>query len=135
MRQSVTAVLALAIILLATTEAMAFPDFKKMFEERYVKPADDDAFTEAFKTASCNTCHVKGKRKGVRNSYGDVLAELIPGNGNARIVAADNRAAEKAKVNAEAMAAIKKAESMKAPDGGTWGEMFKALKLPPAPEE
>lgn len=123
------------VVLAIASPALALPDFKKAFEQKYVKPAGNPAFEAAFKTASCNTCHVKGKKKNVRNAYGKVLADLIPGNAAMRIRAANNKAAEKTKINDKTIEAMKKAEAMEAPGGGTWGEMFKAHKLPPAPKE
>lgn len=135
MKRVCLALLVGAVTLAFTAPAMALPDFKKAFEAKYVKPSKSEEFAEAFKSASCNTCHVKGEKKDVRNHYGKILAEMIPGDAGKRIKEAADKDAEKAKVNAEAMEAMKKAEEKEAPGGGTYGELFKAHKLPPAPKE
>ncbi|MCR9119481.1 MAG: hypothetical protein NXI22_21320, partial [bacterium] len=78
-----------------------------------------------------NTCHVKGAKKNVRNAYGEELAKLIEGNAAQRIKAPGaNKNAIKAAINKEADKAMKKVETMDAPGGGTYGDLFKAGKLP-----
>ena len=55
---------------LFVSPASALPPFKKAFEDKYVTNSSSTDFQAAFKTASCNTCHVKGKEKTARNAYG-----------------------------------------------------------------
>lgn len=136
MKRVCLALLIGAVSLAFTAPASALPDFKKAFEAKYVKPSGSEEFAAAFKKASCNTCHVKGEKKDVRNAYGEELAKLIEGDAGSRIKeAGDNKDAVKEAVNKEAMEAMMKVESMKAPGGGTYGEMLKAGKIPPPPAE
>ena len=67
-----------AALLLGATyrPAEAFPDFKKAFDAKYVK-GGSDALKAAFKTQSCNTCHIKGKPKKMQNAYGHELHEAL----------------------------------------------------------
>ncbi len=116
--------------------ALALAPFKKAFQKRYVDPSDSEAFKAAFKKASCNTCHVKGKKKDVRNPYGDELAKLIEGDANARIKAAakeggsEGRKAETEKILKELEAAFAKVETLKSPTGETFGDRLKNGLLP-----
>ncbi|MCE9546546.1 MAG: hypothetical protein K8T25_13650 [Planctomycetia bacterium] len=115
--------------------AEALPPFKKAFEEKYVKPANNEAFSEAFKAEGCNVCHVKGKKKDIRNAYGEALAKLIEGDAKHRLDEAgkesdDAKAAEMKKILGELDAAFTKVEAEKAPDGETFGAKIKAGKLP-----
>ena len=74
-----------AIAAMTTPRVEALAPFKKAFQKKYVDESDKDSLKEAFKKASCNTCHVKGEKKTVRNEYGDELAKLIDGDANQRI--------------------------------------------------
>ena len=115
--------------------ARALAPFKKAFQEKYVDGSDNEALKEAFKKASCNTCHLKGKKKEERNPYGEELAKLIEGDANARIKAAgkngqDARKAETEKILAELDKAFDEVAKKEAPEGGTFGERIAAGKLP-----
>jgi len=129
----------MAAVALISPKAEAIAPFKKAFQQKYVDSSDDDAFKQAFKKTSCNTCHVKGEKKPVRNAYGDELAKIIDGNANERIKAAgkeggsDGRKAETAKVLIELDVAFGKVEKVKSPSGQAYGEMLKNGELPPPP--
>ena len=120
------------------SSASALPAFKKAFEDKYVTPSGNADFAAAFKAASCNTCHVKGKDKKERNAYGQALAKFTGGKAAATLKAA------KAQGDAAAKAAMDdilkklgdgfdKAESEKSPSGPTYGELIKSGKLPASP--
>ena len=119
---------------LFVSPASALPQFKKAFEEKYVANGNAD-LQAAFKAASCNTCHVKGKDKKVRNEYGMALSKIIGGHAKAQIDAAKkvSDAAGKAKL-AEVLKkldeAFDKVEKEKSASGQTYGEEIKAGKLP-----
>ena len=118
---------------LFTSKSDALPDFKKAFEEKYVKPANDPQFTKLVKTTNCNVCHVKGEEKTVRNAYGEALEKLVNGNAKQRLDAAKKagaEAAEKAKLMNEFDAALTKTEADKSAGGVTYGELLKQHKLP-----
>ncbi len=117
--------------------ALAISPFKKAFDEKYVKASEDETFQATFRKAGCYTCHIKGKKKDVLNHYGWQLSQLIDGVAKDRIDAArkggrDAKKAEETKLVKELEQAFKKAESIKTPDGKTYGELFKAHGLPPA---
>jgi hypothetical protein len=120
-----------------TSPASALPDFKKAFEARYVTNSDNEQFKEAFKTAGCNVCHVKGNidRK-ARNPYGAALAKITGGHAKTDLDAAkktggDEGRAEKLKEILKKLdGAFDKVETQKSASGQTYGEMFKAGKLP-----
>ena len=119
-----------------TNSAFGLPQFKKAFDLRYVKPAGNQGMKAAFKKQSCNTCHIKGKKKNVNNPYGEELGKLIPGNAKKRIKAAKTmggkpaQKAEKDKVLKELEAAFDAVEKMKDAKGEIYGEKIKAGKLP-----
>ncbi|MDP7019951.1 MAG: hypothetical protein QGG36_29405, partial [Pirellulaceae bacterium] len=105
------------------------------FDEKYVKNSGNDDFKAAYKKASCNVCHVKGKKKDWVNAYGLELAELIPGNAKQRLADAkkkgtEERAAENEKLVKELLAAFGKVAEKKSPGGKTYAEMFKSHELP-----
>lgn len=120
------------MILVHTREADALPPFKKAFDEKYVAPANDPAFTQAFGTAGCNVCHVNGQKKDVRNAYGEALAKLIKGDAAKRLKDAGpaGKAAETKKLLGELNDAFTKTEADKSPSGPTYGELLKQHKLP-----
>lgn len=134
MKRVALATLCGAVLLcLAAGPVSALPQFKKDFADKYVEPANDEAFAEAAKKASCNLCHVKGEGKDKRNAYGEELAKLIPGDAKDRIAKATdagNGDAEKEKVGKELAEAFKKVETMKSPSGETYGDRLKGHKLP-----
>ena len=128
--------LSVAVISWITPTAQALAPFKKAFQQKYVDDGDD-ALKAAFKKASCNTCHVKGKKKDERNTYGDELAKLIEGDAQSRIKAAgkngaEARKAETQKILAELDKALDEVAKKDAVDG-TYGERIKAGKLPVDP--
>ena len=124
-------------IALTVAPATAMSPFKKAFDETYVKKSDDQEFQTAFKKMSCNTCHVKGKKKDWLNAYGQELAKLIPGNAKERLdkakeIGTEEKTAETEKLQKELVAAFAKVEGMKAPSGETYSELFESHKLPTA---
>lgn len=76
--------------IVCTHDAMALPQFKKPFSEKYAKNHKSKEFQQAVKKASCNACHVKGVDKKIQNEYGKVLNKLI--EGNAKKYLADEKA-------------------------------------------
>ena len=127
-----------ATVTLISPNANAIAPFKKAFQKKYVDPSDNESFQDAFKKASCNSCHVKGEKKTVRNSYGDELAKLIDGDANARIKAAGKeggsaaRKSETEKVLQELEKAFDEVAKKKNKNGETYGEQLKQGKLPTA---
>ena len=126
-----------AVTSLGTSAAFAISPFKKAFDEKYVKESGNEEFQAAFRKAGCYTCHVKDEKKDVVNAFGWELAQLIEGNAKDRTDAAreessDAKKAEEEKLLKEFAAALQKVEAMKAPSGETYGELFKAHKLPTA---
>ena len=120
-----------------TTSAHALAPFKKSFQKKYVAPSDNADLAAAFKKASCNTCHVKGKKKTERNAYGDELAKLIEGDANKRIKAARKAGGAQAGKDEQkkVLAELEKAfdEVAKLPSGDekpTYGELLKQHQLP-----
>ena len=127
----------LVAIALTVAPATAMSPFKKAFDETYVKQSADEEFQTAFKKLSCNTCHVKGKKKDWLNAYGQELAKLIPGNAKERLdeakeIGTEEKTAETEKIQKELLAAFGKVEGMKAPTGESYADLFKAHKLPTA---
>ncbi len=115
----------------------ALAPFKKAFDDKYVKSSDNDALKAAFKTASCNTCHVKGKGKDWLNGFGVQLAKRIPGNAKDRLATAkdistDAQKSENEKLLAELKKAFKGAESVKSPSGALFSALFADSALPTA---
>ena len=118
-----------------TPKAHALGEFKKAFEQKYVKDGDD-AIKASFKSLNCNLCHVKDEKKNVRNAYGKELAELIEGDASDRLKAAqeaggsDGRKAELEVVLKELDEAFKKVEETKKKDSDTtYGDVIKSGKL------
>ena len=123
---------------LSARAALALPAFKKAFETEYVKPSNNDDFESAAKKASCNVCHLKGKKKDVRNPYGEELAKLIEGSAKDRLaeaakVNADAKDDETVKLNKELLAAFKKVEAIQSAAGKTYGELLQSGNLPYLP--
>jgi hypothetical protein len=125
--------LTLALCLSVVTPAHALPPFRKPLDQRYAET--DRELLGEFRRANCNLCHVKDKEKRFVNDYGKLLADLIPGNVEDRLAAAaaigtEARAAEYALVMHELSEAIKKADALPGPTAITYGESFRAHKLP-----
>lgn len=115
--------------------AFALPEFKKAFDEKYVKTSKNAQFKADFKKAACYTCHVKGKKKSEHNAYGKVLAKLIEGDAYDRKKAATKESPEKGKamkatILKELEAAFIKVEKLKSKSGTTIGQVLKEGKLP-----
>ncbi len=126
----VTLAVAMAVVALTATPAHAVLEFKKQFAAKYVEGSDNAEFAAAVKKAKCNVCHF-GKKKKNRNAYGMALSELLDKANFKR----SRTKAEPDEVRKEIFAAFEKVESMKDPSGVTFGELFKAGKLPTPPAE
>lgn len=120
--------------------ALAMPQFKKAFAEKFAAKHPKKEFQSAVKKATCNACHVKGAKKTVQNEYGKLLAKLIEGDANKRYKAAkakgsDAGKAELAKIMGELDKAFDKSLAAKseAGKGPKYGELIKAGKLPVDP--
>ncbi|MFC1757643.1 hypothetical protein ACFL2H_02605 [Planctomycetota bacterium] len=118
------------------TSAHAITSFKKAFDAKYVKKSDDRDFKRAYRKVGCNACHVKGKKRDWLNPYGLELAKFIDGNAKKRLDAhkkgSDEYKAEEEKIEKELEVAFDKVAKVKAADGTTFGELFKAYKFPSA---
>ncbi len=132
-------VLCLTVLGWMSPAAQALAPFKKAFQEKYVDKSDSEELKAAFKKVSCNTCHVKGKKKEARNEYGEELAKLIEGDANARINEAgkespEAKKAETEKVVTELEKAFDEVAKMKNASGQVYGELIKSGQLPVASE-
>ena len=117
---------AVAAVLAQPKSADAVPAFKKGFAAKYVTKETPKEFATAVKKASCNVCHIKGKKKKVRNQYGLALSKLLKKKDfTSAKVKADPKG--KGKAMNEAFA---KVEKMKNKEGKTYGALLKAHKLP-----
>lgn len=139
MQRILATLLTVASLGLFPPDAWAIKEFKKAFQQRYIDGSHDEDFKKAFRKAACNTCHVKGEKKDVCNSYGQALGKLIEGNAEARLKQAQaggNRDAELKKVLAELAAAFDEVEQMKNPGGQLYGQLLHNGQLPvPLPAE
>ncbi|HEV2972626.1 MAG TPA: hypothetical protein VGY55_21850 [Pirellulales bacterium] len=121
---------------LFVSPASALPPFKKAFEDKYVTNSSSEGFKDAFKAASCNTCHVKGKDKKSRNAYGAALAKITGGHAKKDLDDAkasggdDAQKAKMAEILKKLDDAFAKVEGQKSPSGDTYGDLIKAGKLP-----
>lgn len=106
----------------------AISAFRKEFKSKYVDNGSDD-LKAAFKKSSCNTCHVKGKKKKVENlnAYGAELAKLVEGDGNKRYKESKT---EKEEVLKEFKKALEEVAKKKNDDDETYGDRISAGKLP-----
>jgi hypothetical protein len=118
------------------SKAQALPQFKDAFKAKYVDNSNDPQFKADFKKASCNTCHVKGEKKSVRNDYGKALAKFTGGTVHKDMAAAEASGGDSAKqaVLDKAVQALgegfDKVADEKSSTGETYGERIKAGKLP-----
>jgi hypothetical protein len=136
-KKLLTLTLSIMVLSCATNTCRALAPFKKAFDEKYVKSSDNDALKAAFKSASCNTCHVKGKKKDWLNGYGVQLAKQISGNAKDRLamakaVSTDAQKSENEKLLKELKKAFNAAESAKSPSGPLFGALFSDSTLPSA---
>ena len=127
-------------VALVAPDARAIAPFKKAFQEKYVDKSDNEEFKEKFKKASCNTCHVKGEKKEVRNAYGEELSKLIEGDANARIKEAgkagdEARTAETEKALKELQKAFEEVAKMESKSKVKYGDLLKQGKLPVEEED
>jgi hypothetical protein len=132
-----TLTLSIMVLLCATNTCSALAPFKKAFDENYVKSSGNDALRAAFKSASCNTCHVKGKKKDWLNGYGVQLAKSITGNAKDRLamakaISSDAQKSENEKLLTELKKAFKTAEAKKSPSGPLFGALISESILPSA---
>lgn len=115
--------------------AVAIPPFKKAFEQKYAAVLEDQEVKKTFRKANCNICHLKGKKKDVRNAYGSQLAELIEGGAKERIDIAKEAGDEQVKAVTEQLVAelneaLVQAEEMEKEPGQKFGEIIKSGALP-----
>jgi hypothetical protein len=116
---------ALAVVLAAASAAQARPPFFEKFKDLYAGPESPQGFADKVAQTKCNVCHIPDKNKKMKNSYGEALQK-----------AGLNKDLAKGLTNKDAQAikaaedAFKKVEAQKSPDGPTYGDLFKAGKLP-----
>ena len=87
-----------------------------------------------FKIVSCNTCHVSGKPKTMRNDFGQLFADELAAKtvtdrlNKVKTLDRDDpkRKAVEETVTKEFHEALKKIEAMEAPGGGTYADALKA---------
>ena len=130
-------VMTLIICLSITRLGDALPPFRKPLDERYAE--SDHELRRELRRVNCALCHVKNREKKFVNAYGKILADLIPGNAEDRLAAAASisktaRDAEYANVMRELSEAVKKADVLRDAGAVTYGELFRARKLPPGDE-
>jgi hypothetical protein len=116
-------------VLALKSTVYAIPPFEKQFLEKYYDPKSKDPNVKKLadaiekiqkqnmgKTESCNICHIEGKSKKERNSYGNDLKKEIT------------------KKDKEDIAKIKKGlettGKVKSPAGPTWDDILKKGALP-----
>lgn len=118
------AAMALVLVLGPAGPAFAIQQFKKAFDEAYVKPQPsspaEKSLAEAVAKAKCNVCH-QGTSKKNRNLYGQALDELLDRT-------ADKDNAEKIRKSIADVAAKK--SNPKDPKSPTFGDLIAAGKLP-----
>lgn len=128
--------IAMAILTVGfSDEVSALAEFKKAFAEKYTDKEANEEFHTTVRKAGCWVCHVKGKDKDVRNSYGDALAELIEGDANERKKEVKDKEKEekdavKAKILEELDAAMDAVAEKENSDGVKYGDLIKDHKLP-----
>jgi hypothetical protein len=123
---------AVAVVAVASWKAapvQAFGEFKKEFDNKYVKdPADpaitpqEKALAEAAGAAKCGICHTgpEGKNKKVRNTYGAALQKLL--------TKADKK--DVPKIQAALDTVAKESSDAADPKAPTFGDLIKDGKLP-----
>jgi hypothetical protein len=126
-------VMTLIICLSVTRLASALPPFRRPLDKRYAE--SDQELRRELRRVNCNLCHVKFKEKEFVNAYGKILADLIPGNAEDRLAMAASigktaRDAEYENVMRELSEAVKKADVRRDAGALTYGELFRARKLP-----
>lgn len=111
------------VSVMAGRPAEAHPQFKKEFDNRYIKKApgtdQEKSLAESAKVAKCNVCH-KGEKKKDRNSYGDALSKFLTKKDRKDV----------AKIN-KALDDVEKMHSKADdPTSPTYGDLIKQGKLP-----
>jgi hypothetical protein len=125
---------AVAVASLNVKPVLAFPPFKKEFDNLYVKenPATDaeKSLKEAATAAKCGICHTgpEGKNKKVRNTYGKAITKLIPDPTDKEAVDALKKDPVKIKELLEK--AAKEHSDANDPNSQTFGDLIKEGKLP-----
>ena len=122
-RSVCSVVVAVSLLWLTGSSAVAMKPFHDEFVAKYVKPDSTDekekAFAKAAQAAKCNICH-QGKTKTVRNVYGRALSRFL----------SEDDAENKERIRA----ALDKAAQVKSnpddPHSPTFGDLIKAGKLP-----
>ena len=121
---TVASVVAILWLIVMTGTADAIPPFVKVFQEKY---KGSDAFNEAVTSAKCNLCHVDGKGKTIRNSYGEELSKLLDHKELKPMFEAEAEKATGIVVEAmDKVAAIKKGGD----DSPSYGELIATNLLP-----
>jgi len=103
------------------SSALARPDYKKTLDAE----AKGKKIAPVVEELKCNFCHVKGKEKAVRNTYGEALAK----SGLSEENYVDQKE-DKEKLAAHVKAAMKKAAAEKSASGEPFGKLIEAGKAP-----
>ena len=112
-------VVALVGYALLVHSASALPPFNKEWMTKYKEGNSNAKFVEAVDVAKCNVCH-KGMSKKDRNEYGKAVAKYLT---KAKYNEIKD---DEAKAKQYILDGLQKAESEKAPNGKTYGELLKA---------
>jgi hypothetical protein len=115
---------ALGLVALGPNSAEAIPQFKKEFENVYVKKDSTDpkekALADAVDKVKCNVCHA-GKSKKDMNAYGKALSELLDKK-------ADKNNVEKIRQSLEKVGGMPSDAAN--PNSPTFGDRIKNGELP-----
>lgn len=109
------------VIGLLAQSASARPDYKKVLDAE----SKDKKIAPVVEELKCNFCHVKGKEKEVRNTYGEALVKAGLTEENFAELKAD-----KEKLAACVKAVMKKAAEEKSASGEPFGKLIEAGKAP-----
>ncbi|GEM_PF-1629184 len=101
--------------------ALARPDYKKTLDAE----AKGKKIAPVVEELKCNFCHVNGKAKAIRNTYGEALAK----SGLSEENYVDQKS-DKEKLAASVKAAMKKAAAEKSASGEPFGKLIEAGKAP-----
>jgi hypothetical protein len=115
------------------SQIQAYPQFKKEFDNLYVKEnpvtPEEKSLKEAATAAKCAICHTNPEKdKKVRNTYGKAIEELVPKG-------LDKEGKEKLKKDATQIKdllekAAKEHSEKGDPNSPTFGDLIKEGKLP-----
>lgn len=109
------------VVGLLASSAVARPDYKKVLDAE----AKGKKIAPVVEELKCNFCHVKGKEKATRNTYGEALAK----SGLSEENYVDQKE-DKEKIAASVKAAMKKAAAEKSACGEPFGKLIEAGKAP-----